>query len=164
LDSSVYIDLNWAGIIPAFVLLPLEIIMVDLVRREATRPDDVSEAEKIGIRTLSGRQIAEVYGLRQQRWTSGLSLNDLLSFVLAKDEGSMLLANDQTLRGFAESRGVSVHGSLWVLDELLTNELLTVVEAADALEVMRAHGARFPNSECERRLRGWRKVGSERGE
>ena len=38
LDASVYIDLNWAGIIPAFVLLPMEFIMVDLARKEVRRP------------------------------------------------------------------------------------------------------------------------------
>ena len=57
LDASVYIDLNWAGVIPALVHLPMEFVMVDLVRREAKRPDDVPEAASISVRSLSGRQV-----------------------------------------------------------------------------------------------------------
>jgi predicted nucleic acid-binding protein len=157
LDASVYIDLNWAGIIPAFVLLPMEFIMVDLVRKEVRRPQEVPEARRITVCSLSGKQIAQVYEMRQQRWTSALSLNDLLSFQLAKDEGCVLLANDGALRAFASSRGVTVHGSLWVLDEMLRHGLLTPSEAANALEAMCSHGARFPKKECDRRLREWRK-------
>jgi hypothetical protein len=78
LDASVYIDLNWAGIISAFVLLPMEFIMVDLVRKEVRRPEKAPEAQRIAVCSLSGKQIAQVHHMRQQRFTSALSLNDLL--------------------------------------------------------------------------------------
>ena len=71
--------------------------------------------------------------MRQQPWASALSLSDLLSLQLAKDEGCLLLANDRALRKLASDRGVVVHGSLWVLDELVLGGLLTPSKASDAL-------------------------------
>jgi predicted nucleic acid-binding protein len=155
LDSSVYVDLNWARVIPALVRLPFDLMMVDLVREEMVRPNGVVEAREIRDETLSGKQVSEIYEMKQQRWTSGLSLNDLASFVLARDLRCVLLANDQNLRRFAGRLGVEVHGSLWILDQLIAHDLLSTTDAAEALKTMLAHGARFPSGECERRLKEW---------
>lgn len=158
LDSSVCIDLYWADLIRSVLALPLDLVLPDLIYVELSNPKDMSTAFKgIRVSQLTGSQISRVYALSQDKRCRGLTINDLAAFVLAKDMGGILLTNDRRLRILADHEGVHYHGTLWVLDKLVSSGTVTAKAAAAALETMIAHGAWFPKFECERRLIRWRR-------
>jgi predicted nucleic acid-binding protein len=71
----------------------------------------------------------------------------------------MLVTGDAALRHAAEEEGVEVHGTLWLLDNLIVDGLLPSATGAFALERMQKHGSRFPQDECNDRLERWRAYG-----
>jgi predicted nucleic acid-binding protein len=83
-------------------------------------------------------------------------VKDLSAFILAKDWHVPLLTNDRLLRDIATEAGVEVHGTLWILDNMVCQNLISSENAADALESMIAKGSHFPPSESSRRLKQWR--------
>jgi predicted nucleic acid-binding protein len=84
-----------------------------------------------------------------------LSIYDISAFVLAQDQRIILLTGDETLRKFSESSGVEVHGILWILDEIIQNEIMSKPDAARALRQMMSHDSFLPKKECEDRLAQW---------
>lgn len=84
------------------------------------------------------------------------SFTDLSCLVLAEETGCKLLTGDNALRRAAEDqRTVIVHGTLWLLDQLIEYEILDSVRAAEALRLMLQSKARLPKAACEERLRKW---------
>jgi len=83
-------------------------------------------------------------------------VNDLLALVLARALEATLLTGDRHLRRVAAQEGVDVHGTLWVLDEMVRLEVITPPQATQALERMLAQARRLPRAECQRRLRQWK--------
>lgn len=81
---------------------------------------------------------------------------DLFALALAKARDGVLLTGDRHLRRAAIREKVPVHGTLWILDELIRRHAITPPEAAQALGKMRAKGRRLPRAECERRLKKWK--------
>ena len=104
--------------------------------------------------TLSSAQVQEVASLvaRHRR----VSANGLFALVLARTLKVMLLTGDRRLRQIAAQQGVVVHGTLWVLDEMVRLKVIAPPQAAQALEQMLARGSRLPQAECQRRLQQWR--------
>ena len=84
-----------------------------------------------------------------------IALNDLFALVLAASIGVTLLTGDNRLRTLAVKHNVQVHGTLWVLDEMVAKNKLKPVEAHRALTKMLEHGSRLPVGECQARLRQW---------
>jgi hypothetical protein len=66
---------------------------------------------------LSGDDVREVY--RLAALYQGPSVNDLFALVAAKTMGALLLTGDRYLREAAKQEGVTVHGALWLLDEMV---------------------------------------------
>jgi hypothetical protein len=66
-----------------------------------------------------------------------------------------LLTGDSRLNDLAVASGLSVHGLLWLLDEMVRLRVLTPAQAADALQKMLNLGARLPRDESRKRLSDW---------
>ena len=82
---------------------------------------------------------------------------------LAEERDAQLLTCDGQLRKYAGNRQIECHGSIWVLDQLVKEELLHGVIAATKLEqLMSLEGAerRYISPKLvEPYLRKWRKLG-----
>ena len=63
--------------------------------------------------------------------------------------GASLLTGDRHLRAAAEQEGVPVHGTLWLLDEMVRLAVVSPRLAAQALERMLERGSRLPLDECQ---------------
>ena len=87
----------------------------------------------------------------------GASVADLFALSFSKAEGYTLLSGDKKLREAAKKQKVPVHGVLWLLDELISEELLAKPDAIVALKKMQENGARLPAVEFEKRIRRWGK-------
>jgi hypothetical protein len=97
--------------------------------------------------------IQKLYAIRSKH--RRLSITDLAAYLLAKDLDATLLTGDWGLSELAAESGISVHGILWILDELVFFQSLRPRQASNALNLILNGGARLPQKECQKRLRMW---------
>jgi len=154
-DANVWIDLLEGGLIEALFHLSFGCVIPDVVMHELSEPTR-QQLKSYGVveRELPPEQVREV--LRLAARYPRPSRTDLFALVLAQSLGTILLTGDRRLREAAETEGVPVHGTLWLLDQMVAEGVVTRREAATALEQMRAGDRRLPKNEVEERLRRWR--------
>ena len=154
-DANILIDLHAGGVLKEAFALPFQWMTPDVVLAELQNPPG-AELLEYGLKeeALTGEQVLEVAGLVSVY--RRVSTNDLFALVLAEDSAATLLTGDRHLREIAKSREVPVHGTLWVLDQLVELELLNPARAASALRAMVATGSRLPPDESTARLSRWK--------
>jgi uncharacterized protein YacL len=153
-DTSLWIDLNCGDLLNEAFQLPWQLIAPDVIIGELQEPDGSELISRgLGNRELSGGQVTEVFALAVRY--RGPSRNDLFALVLAKALNATLLTSDGPLRKAAGQETVSVHGTLWVLDEMIRHHVVTPARAAEALEKMLDSGRRLPKQEASARLKVW---------
>lgn len=94
--------------------------------------------------------------LMQGKYGTAPSPNDYLALALAKQEGCPLLTGDQDLKAAAQAEDVPVNGTVWLLQMMVENHLLSVDEAITALTLMKESKRRLPWADAERILNGLR--------
>lgn len=80
------------------------------------------------------------------------SMNDCFALALAKQEQCPLLTGDMALRKAAEKEAILVQGTLWVVEQLITHDVLSVEEAQAAYDKMAKAGRRLPWTLAKQRL------------
>lgn len=155
-DTNIWIDLDADGIVQEMFQLPFQFVAPDLVVEELKKPDG-GNLVLLGLRKeeLTGDEVRLV-GQLASRYPAP-SRVDLSALALAKARGGVLLTGDRRLRKAAEQEKTPVHGTLWILEELVRRRIVTPPKAARSLEEMRAKGSRLPSAECERRLKKWKR-------
>ena len=155
-DTNVFIDFHRGGLLEVIFALPFTFLAPDVIVAELEVPDG-GQLLRWGLESVSssGEQVAAVSALAAVHRRP--SVNDLFAFVVARAERAMLLTGDGALRELAESEGMTVHGTLWLLDELVRREIVMPEQAADGLERMVEYGRRLPDRECKLRIRRWRR-------
>jgi hypothetical protein len=83
---------------------------------------------------------------------------DLFSLVLAIQEKALLLTGDEALRKAASKEGIEVHGTLWLLDEMIDAGAISEAEGYRSLESMVNAGRRLPKKEVSARMATWRSI------
>ncbi len=153
-DTSLLIDLYIGKIIGQFFQLPYTFIAPDVIIAELHEPAGKLLIE-LGLQQmeLAGEEVLEVIQLRS-RYPKP-SVNDLFALILARLLKATLLTNDGNLRKAAEQEGIAVHGTLWVLDEMVQIKIISPLQAIEALQGMLNQGSRLPEDECEKRLSLW---------
>jgi predicted nucleic acid-binding protein len=157
-DTNIWIDLHFAGLLVVVLRLPFDWLTPDLVIAELTKTASqvigrILMEHGVQERALSPDQVRE--GARLAALYRHPTRIDLLALALAKSLGVPLLTGDRRLREAADQEGVVVHGVLWLLDQSIAAEVLMRAEAAAALRRMLAGGSRLPKEEVDERLRQW---------
>lgn len=155
-DTNIWIDLENGGILIEVFQLPYQFLVPDFAIPELIRPR-WETLEVLGLRAheLPVEQVVELFQLRQIH--KNLSVIDLAAFLLAKILEAILLTGDWRLNELARASGLSVHGTLWILDEMVHFKALTPGQAAAALKRMLELGARLPAEACSNRITRWSK-------
>jgi len=155
-DTNIWIDLENCGILVEVFRLTYQFLISDFAILELIRPR-WETLEVLGLRAheLPVERVVELFQLRQAY--RNLSIVDLAAFLLAKMLDATLLTGDWRLNELANASGLSVHGALWLLDEMVHFKALTPRQAASALTRMLELGARLPAEECSNRLTRWSK-------
>ena len=153
-DTNIWIDFQHAGFLKSIFLLPFEFLTTDFVINELQEPEG-SILVSLGLKVivLDGSEVANLFTISQENNHS--SLPDVSCFYVALTKGCPLLTGDGALRKLAKNKGVIVYGSLWLLDQLVEQELILPALAADGLQKMLAAGSRLPPIECHTRLTHW---------
>lgn len=117
-DTNIWIDLYAGGIIHEAFQLPLRFIAPNVVIAELRVPDGQALVS-LGLQQeeLAGDGVHLVIQLASRY--PAPSRVDLFTLALAKARGAVLLTGDRHLRKAAEQEKLSVHGTLWILDELV---------------------------------------------
>jgi hypothetical protein len=153
-DANILIDLHVGELLREFFRLPFRLAAPDVIIAELDEPDgEMLVGYGLESVELTGDQVLEVVALRA-RYRS-VSANDLFALILARVEKATLLTGDRHLTEAAGQEGLTAHGTLWVLDEMIRLGAVARGKAAQALEQMLGRGRRLPQAECQKRLRQW---------
>lgn len=161
-DNTVFIDFHAGKLLPELFCLPIKFISPNVIVEEVDKPDGDKLIEYgLEKKILSGNQVEEV-DYFHSRYKEP-SANDIAALILARDLQATLLTGDRGLREAAETEGVSVHGTLWILDQLLESNLITHSKAREALKKMMAKNRWLPKAECTKRLKKWKAMNNNFG-
>ena len=158
-DANIIFDLIEINLIDEFFKLQIDVFITDFVAGEINQLDQkgiiykyISTGEIIVLNTTT-EEIIELVAI--QNHTRGLSLEDCSVLFHAPKNKAFILTGDNTLKRYAESNQIEVHGILWVLDELIREGYISNEKAYLKLTQLMKTNSRLPKKECEKRLRKW---------
>lgn len=153
-DTNVWIDLQTGGLLDSVFELEVRWLIPDLVERELGANLSARLVEwGLIIRPLDGEEIEAVVALGGESIRP--SRTDLSTLVVADSENGILVTGDGALRDAAEAEGTGVHGTLWIVDALVSQDVVREQEAARALQLMMDGDRRLPRRAVERRVQKW---------
>ena len=157
LDTHALIDFDRGALLDALFALPLTFVAPDVLIEELVVPDGRQLVDRgLGCVTLTGAEVIEVMDLAERHRAP--SINDLFALVLPRAMEFTLLTGDRALRQIAASEGVTVHGTLWLLDEGVRLAVITPARAVEGLECMLPLASRLPEVECQARMQRWKSL------
>lgn len=169
-DPKVFIDLQDVGLLEQFFHLPWEVHTTDFVMLELLNEgqrDIVDSYEHNGylhVATFGFEEVIEIDNLHKKVINkTNLSLTDCSVWYYAKRNNYTLLTGYRKLCNSMLNDGVEVRGIIYVFDELVTNEILSVNQAADKLALLKSISPYFPDCEIEKHLKLWADGQREKG-
>lgn len=166
-DANILIDLESMGILDlwfqlGYITLTSSFVIVELERGgHANALASVRAGQLIEAIISAEEMIHGFEELRIECEPRGLSLADISILFVALREDALLLSGDKALRGQAALRSIEVHGTLWIMDQLIDAGILAKKVAAQRLETLlqKTGEARryLPTAECHARIIRWRK-------
>ncbi|SPX60693.1 PIN domain-containing protein [Legionella feeleii] len=122
-DACVLIDIEYGDLTSAMFSLSYQFAVPDTLFAEELE-EQHAHLLQFGLicKTMSGDLVAEAYSLHQKYVRP--SVNDMLALILAKHEDSQLLTGDKALRDAAKDLNVDVHGTIWLVKQMLEDKKL----------------------------------------
>ncbi len=158
-DANVLIDLLEADLLGLWFRLGIETHSTDLVVHEVRHPEQtrvLSTMIHAGSLIVHSLTASRLEAVGRSASALKLSLADASAIALAEELSAVLLSGDARVRREAQHRGIEIRGLLWVLDEMITQGLVSPKDAAERLTRTMEAGAFLPGHECHERLRRWR--------
>jgi len=123
-DSNIFIDLISGDLLQIMFQLPEEFAVPNILYKEELA-EQHSDLPGYGLKVLEiqGEFMMQAYRLRAEYKSPGQ--NDLFALALAKQEACPLVAGDRDLRNAAKEEGVELHGTLWLVDRMIDEKLIT---------------------------------------
>jgi hypothetical protein len=148
-DANILIDLGYAGGLDILTkIAPTEVLDVVLDECEDDRqPTLTEEVVTSGIVVVETERIW-VEEARSYR-SADLSSQDRLNLYYAKAYGRVLLAGDRPLRERCIKESVTVHGSLWLVEQAFERTLVHSRELCRWLSLWPTLGRRLPLQEID---------------
>ena len=139
-DANILIDLIELQNLPYFFKLEIEfrtttLILDELFQEQQQELLPYIETGKLTPDDISEHDMEEIVAIRSFRPT--LSEQDCSAFFLARKEKAALITSDNTLRKFAKSQNMEVHGHFRILDKLYDAGIFSSVCATEKLNYNR---------------------------
>lgn len=159
-DANVLIDLELAGLFDLWFQLGVETHTTDLIKSELEDGGHVQalayfKSGQVREHGLSFEELAQISELEREVGSKA-KFNDCSVLFLAMKLDAMLISGDKALRKAGRARHVEVHGTLWMMDQLVSHKVMTGEVAAAKLEHLLSLERYLPAEECELRLRKWK--------
>lgn len=157
-DANIIIDMNTGGLLRLMFRFDATFAVPDVLYEEELRIDH-PELPRLGLKRLELSEDTVVYAGRLVEKYRGLgaSINDLLALALARQEECPLLTGDGRLRTAGQTEGIDVHGTLWLIEQLVKARTITVRQAEAAYAKMREAGRRLPWNEVDHQIRSFKR-------
>lgn len=150
-DANILIDIEIGGLVAPMFSLDFRFAVPDvLFVEELEGQHDYLLDMGLESKELDEEMVARVAELAQQYPRPGR--NDLFALVLAASEECPLLTGDKDLKAAAEQESVVVHGTLWLVAEMVKTGKISVQIARNGYQRMRVHGRRLPWDLAEQML------------
>lgn len=159
-DTNVFIDLISVGLQEQFFLLPAEIHTTDMVVFEVTREGqteimtDLIDKGFLKVKTHTPEEMLPFFLAEHRKYN--LSPADYSVLTYSKNNGYVLLTGDGKLRKAALSEGVEVHGSIYVISQMVEHHILSELQAAEILETLKNNNQRLPKGQLDFLIKKWR--------
>lgn len=142
-DANILIDLEEGELLNELFQLPYQFSVPDVLFVEEL---EAQHSHLLGMGLALGELNPEsmVYAMELTARVSGPSRNDCFALALAKQEQCPLLSGDLALRRAAQSEAVVVMGTIWLVEQLIQHQVITIPQAKAAYERMRANARRLP--------------------
>lgn len=159
-DCTVLIDLREGGIMaslkefspPIFVC---DVTVGELEKRSKKRWKRLLRGIGLKIREVPSDNMIRVLELAERY--SRPSRADLFALALAEHLGAVLVTGDRDLRRAAKEEGCPVHGTLWLLDEMVSSGVLEGPAATEAVDAMLAGDRPLPAQLVSKYQKAWRR-------
>lgn len=159
-DANIIIDMNTGGLLRLMFRFDATFAVPDVLFEEELRADH-PELPRLGLKLLELREDTVGYASRliDKYRSLGASIQDLLALALAWQEKCPLLTGDGRLRTAGETEGINVHGTLWLMEQMVNARTITVRQAEAGYAKMREAGRRLPWDDVEQQLRALKSIG-----
>ena len=153
-DVSVFFDLYKLQILPEFFELNWDIHTSDFVYNEIIHEDQLDafsvfvECQKLHVIKISSEETLLIEKMKLKR--SNKSFPDRTVLWKAKQENCILLTCDKALREEANHQKIEVHGSIWVVNQLIENNKISIYKGISLLEKLKNVNSRLPFSKIDR--------------
>jgi predicted nucleic acid-binding protein len=155
-DTNILFDVIKIGALPEFFSLDYEICTTVFVIHEIL-PSPQKElietfirAKKLIVYNFTEEEIEEIQNFNTQRDLKRFTDKSVIWKSLQLN--CPLLTGDQRMREEAEKMRIEVHGSIWIIDELVTKTLISNEKAIVLLEQLLITNSRLPKDEIEKRI------------
>lgn len=157
-DANVLIDMEVGGLLRQMFRLDATFAVPNILFEEELR-DHHPDLPRLGLqsRELTDNTVDYAMALVITHRHSGASINDLLALALARQEGCALLSGDAKLRGIADIEKVEVHGTVWLVGQMVTGRVIVPRQAHAAYAKMREASRWLPWDEVKKQLQSFRK-------
>lgn len=157
-DANVLIDMEAGGLLHTMFRLAATFAVPNILYEEELR-EHHPELPKLGLqsRELGEKAVGYAVTLAATYRNSGASINDLFALALAHQEQCALLSGDGKLRGIAIAKQVEVHGTLWLIGQMVHERVITARQATAAYAKMKQANRWLPWDEVEKQLQSFRK-------
>ena len=157
-DANIIIDMNTGGLLRLMFRFDATFAVPDVLYEEELRTDH-SELIRLGLKRLELSEDTVVYAGRLVEKYRGLgaSINDLLALALARQEECPLLTGDGRLRTAGQTEGIDVHGTLWLIEQMVKARTIAVKQAEAGYAKMREAGRRLPWDEVDQQVRSFKR-------
>lgn len=160
-DANILIDLIELDLLANFFELGFEFLTTSLIFEELDDEQQVVlnqyvNSEVLKVKEMTSDQLIEIHKIQLSK--RSLSPQDCSAFYQAKIEKGILVSSDNTLRKYAKSKRIDVHGHLWVFDQMYESGTITGQFAINKLDELRNKvniNLGLPNTECENRIKLW---------
>lgn len=156
-DTNIWIDFELIGQLEMPFRLPYRYLMnIDAVEDELLSPPNMGKRlVELGLEAVE--LSAEEFFLAEEYMTrfSKPSRYDCVALAIAKCRGIILMTGDGPLRKAVEKEGVTVIGTIGVLDQLYRNKYITENVYLDCLKRLKLYNGgkvRLPGKELDKRI------------
>ena len=142
-DSNILIDLIVVEQIENMFKLPYSFAVPDILFDEELKEEHPYLLEfGLNVMKLKGETVAYAFELAEIYTKPGR--NDLFALALAKHKSFPIITGDADLRDAAESQAVVLFGTIWIIEQLIHNQFISVAEARILFEKMKEKKRRLP--------------------
>lgn len=151
-DTNIITDLDIAGLLKKFITLE-NVYKSDMVKHDEINYKTGNLSIIKEIKTIKSTNI-QIYKMSQLTTIeTKLTENDIMNYILAKDNNYILATGDKRLRNYAEENNVKVIGIIGIIDFLYKEDKINTREVMKAYEKLQnSSKTRLPKEELTKRI------------